>query len=228
MIPTNATMQIGIQNRNPPYPSVMCRVRRDGQRPLRRCAPHPKVADRSNGSPDRRQEQRKYRDAAQPSLIGRPQPSGLVPHPHTSRAVSTTRRSSRTSSSNEILLPGAPLANPHCGLSASCSSGQKRAASSIRRLSASFVSIAPDLLVINPSTTILPGGTNRSGSNEPARGVSYSRKNPSTPTSLNSTSATGSYPPCASQLLAALPRQRWRHTTMSFGRLAIDALIRFA
>ena len=58
--------------------------------------------------------------------------------PHTSRAVSTTSRSLATSCSIVIVLPPMPLSKPHCGLSASCSSGAKRAASSMRRFSSSF------------------------------------------------------------------------------------------
>jgi hypothetical protein len=46
----------------------------------------------------------------------------------------------------------------------------------MRRLSASFDSITPLFEVTRPSTTILPLGTKRSGSNPPARSLSYSMK----------------------------------------------------
>ncbi len=69
-----------------------------------------------------------------------------------------------------------PLAKPHCGDRHSCSIGTKAEASSMRRLSASLVSIAPDLVVTRPSTTVLPFGTNRRGSKPPARAESYSMK----------------------------------------------------
>ena len=82
------------------------------------------------------------------------------------------------------------LAKPHCGLSASRSSGTYFAASSMRRLSSFLLSSFGDLVVTRPSTAILPS-LNRSGANEPARGVSYSRKKPSTSIWLNDT-ATGS------------------------------------
>ena len=50
-------------------------------------------------------------------------------------------------------------------------------AASIRRFSASLLSNSPVLLVTRPSTTsLLPRGTKRSGSNPPARSVSYSMK----------------------------------------------------
>ena len=50
-------------------------------------------------------------------------------------------------------------------------------ASSMRRLTSSFFSSLPDLVVTRPSTTILlPLGRKRSGSKPPARAVSYSRK----------------------------------------------------
>jgi hypothetical protein len=45
---------------------------------------------------------------------------------------------------------------PHCGLRHSWSSGAYFAASSMRRLSASLLSIWPNLVVTRPSTTILP------------------------------------------------------------------------
>ena len=61
----------------------------------------------------------------------------------------------------------------------------------MRRFNASDDSSAPRV-VTNPSTTIFPGGTNRSGSNPPDRASSYSRKKPSTSNPPNSASATKS------------------------------------
>ena len=48
------------------------------------------------------------------------------------------------------------------------------------------------LEVMRPSTTVLPLGTKRSGAKSPERASSYSRKKPSTSSSLNRISATGS------------------------------------
>src|SRR5215510_1903542 len=96
--------------------------------------------------------------------------------PQTSRAVSTTRRSLSISPATSIAFPPMPLENPHCGLNASCSSGTYLLASSMRRLSSSLDSSLPLLVVTRPSTATLPLGKNRSGSNDPARELSYSRK----------------------------------------------------
>src|SRR5215831_9299408 len=63
-----------------------------------------------------------------------------------------------------------------CGLSASCSSGACLLASSMRRLSSSFDSSLPLLVVTRPRTATLPLGRKRSGSKPPARALSYSRK----------------------------------------------------
>src|SRR5262249_32182203 len=113
-------------------------------------------------------------------------------YPHTSRATSTTSRSLAACCSGVSLLPGAVLANPHYGLSASWSRSTYRAASSIRRLSSSFDSNPGSLLDTRPSTTVLFLGMKRSGANVPARAVSYSRKYESTLMWLNNISATGS------------------------------------
>ena len=63
-------------------------------------------------------------------------------------------------------------------------------------------------VVTRPSTTILPGGMNRSGSKPPERSSSYSRKKPSTSSSENRASATKSYPPEAAQDDLKLPRHK--------------------
>ena len=81
---------------------------------------------------------------------------------------------------------------PHWGDRHSCSSGTKRAASSMRRLRSSLASSSPRLVVTRPSTTSFPEGTKRSGSKPPERASSYSRKKPSTASSLKSASATKS------------------------------------
>ena len=62
--------------------------------------------------------------------------------PHTSCAVSTISRSFAISCSIVMVLPPMPLSKPHCGLKASCSSGAKRAAWSMRRLSSSLTRAA--------------------------------------------------------------------------------------
>jgi len=126
-------------------------------------------------------------------------------------------------------LPSSVLAKPHCGDSASCSSGRYFAACSIRRFNSSLLSSIPDLLVTSPSTTTLcPRGTKRSGSKPPARSLSYSMKYASALIWLNSTSATGSYPPEATQCERKLPRHRCMLTTMpsvrpSIARFSIPA-----
>src|SRR5262249_27388588 len=96
--------------------------------------------------------------------------------PHTSRAVSTTRRSLGSSPCSSMVLPPTPLENPHCGLRASCSSGACLLASSMRRLSSSFDSSLALLVVTRPRTAALSLGRKRSGSKPPARALSYSRK----------------------------------------------------
>ena len=60
--------------------------------------------------------------AAQPQVSG-----------HTLRAVSTTNSNLRHCWSSVSRLPSSLLANPHCGLSASCSIGTYLLVSSIRR-----------------------------------------------------------------------------------------------
>src|SRR5580692_8087474 len=113
--------------------------------------------------------------------------------PHTSRATSTHKRSFAHCCSSVSRLPCSVEANPHCGDSANCSSGRYFAAASIRRFSSSLVSSSPVFEVTSPSTTTLcPRGTKRSGSNPPARSLSYSMKYASALIWLNSTSATGS------------------------------------
>ena len=52
-------------------------------------------------------------------------------------------------------------AKPHCGLTASCSSGMNRAASLIRRSRSSLRSSAGRLELTRPKTTVLPLGTRR-------------------------------------------------------------------
>src|SRR5579862_5990950 len=96
--------------------------------------------------------------------------------PHTSRAVSITNRSFAVCDSTAMSLPCTVLENPHCGDRQSCSSGMRRAASSILRLSASLLSSSPSLVVTRPSTTVLPLGTKRKGAKSPERASSYSRK----------------------------------------------------
>src|SRR3954451_15640440 len=98
-------------------------------------------------------------------------------------------------------------------------------ASSIRRFSVSFDSRAPLLVVTRPSTTIFPGGTNRSGAKLPERSSPYSRKNPSTASSEKRDSATKSYPPDAAHDERKLPRHMWVVTASEDGRSAIAALI---
>src|SRR5262249_24822206 len=97
--------------------------------------------------------------------------------PQTSRAISTIMRSFAHCSCSARILPSSVEAKPHCGDRASWSSATYLVASSMRRLIASLPSSLPLLEVTRPSTTIfLPFGKKRSGSNPPARSVSYSRK----------------------------------------------------
>ncbi len=112
--------------------------------------------------------------------------------PQTSWAVSTTRRSLAISSSWVRALPSTVEEKPHWGERQSCSRGTYFAASSIRRLRSSLLSSSGRLVVTRPSTTCLPSGTKRRGSKPPERSSSYSRKKPSTSSSLNSASATKS------------------------------------
>src|SRR5215203_21060 len=116
----------------------------------------------------------------------------LGPQPQTSCAVSTIRRSLATCSSCVSALPSTVEEKPHCGERQSCSSGTNSDASSRRRFSSSFSSSSPRFVVTSPRTTIFPSGTNRKGSNVPERSSSYSRKNPSTCSSLKRASATKS------------------------------------
>src|SRR6478672_4754915 len=112
--------------------------------------------------------------------------------PHTPAAASTTSRSLARSSSTVIAFPSTVEAKPHCGERQSWSMSTCRLASSIRRFRSSFRSSSPRLVVTRPSTTIFPGGTNRSGSKPPERSSSYSRKKPSTSSCVKSASATNS------------------------------------
>ena len=80
-------------------------------------------------------------------------------------------------------------------------------------------------MVTRPSTTCLPAGTNRSGSNPPERSSSYSRKNPSTSSSENSASATKSYPPEATQEDRKFPRHMCVVIAMPAGLSFTAALI---
>ena len=74
----------------------------------------------------------------------------------------------------------------------------------------------------------LPLGTNRKGVKVARARVVILEKKPSTFSSLNIASATGSYPPSAWPRLSELPRQRWTVIFMSRGRSAIAPLIRRA
>src|SRR6185369_15432496 len=125
---------------------------------------------------------------------------------HTSAAVSTMSRNLATCSSYVRRFPSTVEEKPHCGDRQSCSSGTYRLASSMRRFRSSLRSSSPLLVVTRPSTTIFPGGTNRSGSKLPERSSSYSRKKPSTSSEENSASATKSYPPAAAHEDRKLPR----------------------
>src|SRR5688572_14826364 len=114
---------------------------------------------------------------------------------------------------------------PHWGERQSCSSGTYFDASSTRRFRSSLDSSPPCLVVTSPSTTIFPGGTNRSGAKPPERSSSYSRKKPSTASSLNNASATKSYDPDAAHEDRKLPRHMWVVTVSPSGRPASAALI---
>ena len=62
----------------------------------------------------------------------------------------------------------------------------------MRRFRSSLLSSFGDFVVTRPSTAILSAPRCRNGSNESARGVSYSRKKPSAGISPKLISATGS------------------------------------
>src|SRR4051812_43237489 len=66
-----------------------------------------------------------------------------------------------------------PLENPHCGLTASCSTGRYFETSSTRRFIASTDSISSDLVVATPRTAIVPFRKEAQWL-EGARSVSYS------------------------------------------------------
>src|SRR5580692_11183447 len=70
--------------------------------------------------------------------------------PHTSRAISAIIRSFAHSSSSASVLPSSVEAKPHCGDRQSWSMSMNFAASSIRRLSSSFFSSVPVLVVTRP------------------------------------------------------------------------------
>src|SRR5262245_10845333 len=111
-------------------------------------------------------------------ILGDPFPIRLCSHrPHTWPATSMIIRSFAHCSSSARILPSSVEAKPHCGERQNCSIGANFPASSMRRLMSSLFSSVPLLDVTRPSTTtLLPLGKNRSGSNPPARSVSYSRK----------------------------------------------------
>src|SRR5437588_4453222 len=110
----------------------------------------------------------------------------------TSRAVSATSFSFAHWSSSVRRLPSIVEANPHWGLSARFPSGTTFDACSIRRIRSAFASSWGRLVLTNPRTTVVPRGTNRSGSNVPERSSSYSSRNRSTRIVPNSFSAIGS------------------------------------
>ena len=85
-------------------------------------------------------------------------------HAQTSAAVSAIARSFARSSSSVRSFPSTEVAKPHCGESASRSSGQNALASSIRSASSPTVSRRPLFVVTSPRTAILPSGTEASGS----------------------------------------------------------------
>src|SRR5216683_5787404 len=85
--------------------------------------------------------------------------TGTIYLPQTSSAISTASRSLAHCSSSERMLPSSVDAKPHCGDSASCSSGTNLAASCNRRLMSSLFSSSPNFEVITPTTTtLLPFG----------------------------------------------------------------------
>src|SRR4051812_21188222 len=75
--------------------------------------------------------------------------------PHISLATSTASFSLAHCSSSDRMLPSSVEAKPHCGDTASWSSGANLAASSSRRLMSSFFSSSPNFEVMTPTTTIL-------------------------------------------------------------------------
>src|SRR5438105_7861558 len=117
---------------------------------------------------------------------------GAATPPQTAAAVRAMVSSLERSSSTLMLLPTTEVLNPHCGLSASRSSGMYWAASRIRASSSGTVSRRGVLVVTRPSTTILSSGTWRSGSNDPDRSSSYSSRSRWTRVPRNTWRAIGS------------------------------------
>src|SRR5258708_17174495 len=99
------------------------------------------------------------------------------PQPHTSLDRSTIIFILPHWASSVSTLPSSVEAKPHCGERQSWSSATYFSASLMRALMSPFFSSVPDFEVTRPSTIcLLPFGTKRSGSNPPARSVSYSRQ----------------------------------------------------
>src|SRR5262249_7295832 len=107
-------------------------------------------------------------------VVRQPAANGCQSVPHTARAVCMILSNFRHCSSSPSCTPPTPLLKPHCGLSASWSSGRWRAALSMRRLRSSGDSRVALLVVTSPSTAIVSLRTKRSGSKLPARSLSYS------------------------------------------------------
>ena len=101
-------------------------------------------------------------------------------YPQTFSAISLTSFNFAHCSSSVSLLPISQEAKPHCGLKQSLSREIYLAASYILLITSFLSSSLGDLVVIKPKTTFLSADTFASGSNEPERSSSYSRRSAST------------------------------------------------
>ena len=171
----------------PPSPCGSARCPRWPWR--RRCSPSRRSAPRrqARGGSSARPRGARFPRARADLLLG-----ASLTSPQTSAATSVISSSFAFCSSAVSALPCSVDAKPHCPDRHSWSRSTYLAASSMRRLRSSFDSSSGRLVVTRPRTTCLPGGTKRSGSKPPERSSSYSRKNPSTSSPLNSASATNS------------------------------------
>ena len=119
------------------------------------------------------------------------------PYPHTSFAVSATRRSLASCSAGVMRLPSIVEAKPHCVLSARRSKGMHCSASRILALSARLDSRPPYFVLTRPRTTVQSSGISFNGPKSPARSSSYSRRKRSKRVRRKISFAIGPYPPLA-------------------------------
>src|SRR5262249_50410547 len=135
-----------------------------------------------------------------------------LPGPHQIEwATSATSSSLRTCTSSSVrLAPGRVEENPHWVEMPSRSSPVYLAASCTRAVISAGSSSLVVLLEIRPRTIALSSGALASGSKDPERSSSYSRRNTSKLVRReNIASAVVSYPPAPIHWLMLLPLQTW-------------------